>query len=381
MIITKLSNHSDKKALLAKIGATKEGSSIMIDKMQVHFFYIKDLRTPAANILKQDALSIGAELAVEKDTILCKSDTVDALLIANEKQLKILSKKELSQPFGLKVLAQTIKEHIDTKVDEPKIMGVLNINDDSFFHSSRVNEKNQSIMIEKMIEEGADIIDIGAVSSRPGAAQVSEEEEFKRVKQIIDIIYLGRYREKVKFSLDSYALKPLEYALDKGFSIVNDITGLNSDKVCSLVATYQATVVLMHMQGTPQTMQINPHYENLIAEVDGFFTERLKKAESFGIKDVILDIGLGFGKSLEHNLLLLKHLGHFRHFHKELLVGASRKSMIDMILPTPVDERLPATLALHLKAIEEGASIIRVHDVKAHQQALSVQKALKGMTI
>ncbi len=381
MIITKLSNQSDKKALLEKVGSTKEGISIMIEKMQTHFFYIKDLRTPAANILKQDALSIGADLAVEKDTILCKNETVNALLIANDKQLRILAKKELAQPFGLKVLAKTLKEHLSKKVYEPKIMGVLNINEDSFFHSSRVSEKNQSIMIEKMIEEGADIIDIGAVSSRPGAASVSEEEEFKRVKQIIDVIYLGRYTDKVQFSLDSYALQPLEYALDKGFSIVNDITGLSSDKVCSLVATYKATVVLMHMQGTPQTMQKNPHYENLIAEVDSFFKERLEKAESFGIKDVILDIGLGFGKSLEQNLSLLKHLGHFKHFNRELLIGASRKSMIDMILPTPVEERLPATLALHLKALEEGASILRVHDVKAHKQALSIHKALQGVTV
>jgi len=377
MMITKLSSRSDKKALLEKVGSTSEGTSIMIDKMQVHFFYIKDLRTPAANILKQDALSIGAELAVEKDTILCRDETVNALLIVNDKQLRILAKKELAQPFGLKTLARTIKEHMYREVYKPKIMGVLNINDDSFFHSSRVNEKNQSIMIEKMIEEGADIIDIGAVSSRPGSQSVSEEEEFRRVKQIIDVIYLGRYADKVKFSLDSYALKPLEYALDKGFTIVNDITGLSSDKVCSLAATYQATVVLMHMKGTPQTMQLNPHYDNLIAEVDSFFTERLQKAESFGIKDVILDIGLGFGKSLEHNLLLLKHLGHFSHFNKELLVGASRKSMIDMILPTPVNERLPATLAIHLKAIEEGASILRVHDVKAHKQALSIHTALQ----
>ncbi|HIP46068.1 MAG TPA: dihydropteroate synthase, partial [Campylobacterales bacterium] len=139
MIITKLSSSSDKKALLEKVGSTKEGRSIMIDKMQMHLFYIKDLRTPAANILKQDALSVGAELAVEKDTILCKDETVDALLIVNDKQLRILAKKELAQPFGLKTLAHTIKAHSRTKVFKPKIMGVLNINDDSFFHSSRVN--------------------------------------------------------------------------------------------------------------------------------------------------------------------------------------------------------------------------------------------------
>jgi dihydropteroate synthase len=379
MIVTKLSCKSDKKALLKRVGCTKEGASIMIDKMQTYLFYIKDLRTPAANILKQDALSIGAELAVEKDTILCKDTYVDALLIANEKQLKILAKKELAQPFGLKELALTIKEHLYPKTYTPKIMGVLNVNDDSFFQESRTVGKDISIMIEKMIEEGANIIDIGAVSSRPGAEIVGEEEEFKRLKHIIDVIYLGKYSEQVAFSLDSYAPKPLAYALDKGFTIINDITGLSSDRVCKLAASYNATVVLMHMQGTPQTMQINPHYENLIAEVDSFFQERLLKAEAFGIKNVILDVGLGFGKSLEHNLLLLKHLGHFQHFQKELLVGASRKSMIDMIQPTPLDQRLPATLALHLKALQEGASILRVHDVKAHQQMLSVYHALQGV--
>ena len=179
MIITKLSTTSDKNSLLEKVGSTKQGKLIMMEKMNINFFYIKDLRTPAANILKQDALSIGAELAVEKDTILCKDESVDALLIATDKQLKILARKELAQPFGLKTLALTLKEHLHLKVFKPKIMGVLNANEDSFFQTSRINEKNHSRMIEKMIEEGANIIDIGAVSSRPGAKSVSEEEEFE----------------------------------------------------------------------------------------------------------------------------------------------------------------------------------------------------------
>ena len=376
MIVTKLSINSDKKALLEKVGSTQEGQRIMIEKMQMHFFYLKDMKTPAANILKQDALSIGAELAVEKDTILCKDEKVDALLIVNEKQLRQLAKKELAQPFGLKALALQLKEHLMRKRFETKIMGVLNINDDSFFESSRAKEQNIKERVETMIEEGADIIDIGAVSSRPGALPILEDEEFRRLKGIIDTIYLAKYHDRVRFSLDSYAYKPLEYALDKGFSIVNDITGLSSDKICKLAATYDATVVLMHMLGTPQTMQQNPHYDNLIHDVDSFFAERLAKAEHFGIKEVILDVGIGFGKSLEHNLLLIQHLGHFRHHGREILIGASRKSMIDMIEPTPVEERFPATLAIHLKAIAQGASILRVHDVKAHRQALSIEKAL-----
>ena len=379
MIVSKLSLQSDKKRLLQRVGATKEGSRIMIDKMQLSFFYIKDLRTPAANILKQDALSIGAELAVEKDTILCKQEHVDALLIVNQKQLKVLAKKELSQPFGLKALAQQLEDHLYAKQFSPRLMGVLNINDDSFYHDSRTSGVKVASRVEQMIEEGADIIDIGAVSSRPGAQSVSEEEEFRRLKHVIDTVYVGGYTQKVSFSLDSYAYRPVEYALDKGFRIVNDITALSSSKIASLAAQYQATVVLMHMQGTPQTMQRNPHYHDLLDEVDHFFQERLERAESYGIKEVILDVGIGFGKTLEHNLLLLKHLGHFRHFGRELLIGASRKSMIDMIQPTPIEERLPATLALHQKALDEGASILRVHDVKAHQQMLSIDQAFKGV--
>ena len=381
MIVTKLSSDIDKKAILKKVGSTKEGASIMIEKMQMHYFYIKDLRTPAANILKQDALSIGAELAVEKDTILCKTPLVDALLIATEKQLKILAKKELAQPFGLKELAKSLKTHLREKISIPKIMGVLNVNEDSFFDKSRTGKNSIALQIEKMIEEGADIIDIGAVSSRPGAKSVAEEIELQRLKPIIDIIYSQGYASKVRFSIDSYMSKPIAYALKNGFTIINDITGLASDEVCKLASEYDASVVLMHMQGTAEDMQKNPTYADVIDEVDTFFASRLEKAAQFGIKDVILDIGLGFGKSLEHNLLLLKHLGHFKHFNKELLVGASRKSMIDMIQKTPINERLPATLALHLKAIEEGASYIRVHDVKEHQQVLSVYNALNKTTL
>ena len=378
MIVTKLSKNSDKKVLLEKVGSTQEGARIMIDKMDMHYFYLKGIKTPAANILKQDALSIGAELAVEKDTILCKEEHVDALLIATSKQLKVLAKKELMQPFGLKQLALTLKEHMLIKRFEPRIMGILNINEDSFFEGSRSQEWDIKEKIEQMIQEGADIIDIGAVSSRPGAREVPVEEEFSRLKGIIDMIYLGQYHDKVRFSLDSYAHQPLEYALDKGFSIINDITGLRSDTICKLAATYKATVVLMHMQGLPQTMQENPHYHDVIAEVDTFFRERLEKAEHFGIREVILDVGIGFGKRLEHNLKLIKHLGHFRHFGCEILMGASRKSLINDIKTTAVKDRLPGTLVLHQKAIEEGASILRVHDVKAHRQMLDVYQALEG---
>ncbi len=381
MRVIKISSDIDKNAILRHIDSTSSGIKIMQDKMQVELFYIQDLRTPAANILKQDALSIGAELAVEKNTILCSSKYVNALLIANKKQLKILSKKEKAQPFGLKNLALEISNYINTKQYPTRIMGIINANHDSFHKGSRFYCKDAIVKIESMIDDGADIIDIGAVSSRPGSLSVSEDEEFGRLKNIIDMIYKEKLYEKIKFSLDSYSPLSLRYALSHGFSIVNDITALASDEVAKISSEYKATVVLMHMQGTPVDMQNNPSYNNVISEVDLFFQERLEKAESFGIKDVILDVGIGFGKSLDHNLLLIKHLSHFKKFGKELLIGASRKSMIDQIISSDISERLAGTLALHLKSLEEGANILRVHDVKEHYQAIKVREALDKVLI
>lgn len=376
MKLYKLSSNSDILALFKALHVTKEGSAILEQKAHLNFIYIKDLKTPAANILKQDALSIGADLAVPKDTITCKIPLVDAILIANDKQLKELARKEKAQPFGLKVVAEKLSEFIFTCNDDFTVMGIINTNEDSFFQGSRFSGEHALKHIEAMIEEGAKIIDLGGVSSRPGSLGVSEAEELARVKPIIDLIFQHKLFEKAQFSLDSYSPLCLEYALTHGFSIVNDITALANDDVARVAAKYDATIVLMHMQGNPQNMQKEPVYENVILEVDEFFQERIAKAKAFGISKIILDVGIGFGKSLEHNLQLLKHHEHFLHFGYPLLVGASRKSMIDKIIPTPISERLAGSLALHLKAYEHGATILRVHDVKAHVQALSVLRAL-----
>jgi len=376
MKIIKLSNKLDKKKVLAKICSSKEGNSILQNKMELNFLYLKDIKNPAALILKQDALSLGADLAVHKDTILCKNITSNALLIATNAQLQKLSKKEKLQPFGLKEFAKEISKYIKTpKKENIKLMGVVNANEDSFFKGSRFRGSEAIKHIKKMIEDGANIIDIGGVSSRPGSEPVSEGEELSRIKPIIDEIYKEKLYEKVDFSLDSYSSKCLEYALDRGFNIVNDITALSNDKVAKVAAKYKAKVILMHMKGTPKDMQKNPTYDDVLLEVYEFFQERIKKAKSFGIDDIVLDVGIGFGKTLEHNLLLLKHLEYFLSLGYPLLVGASRKSMIDMITPSEVKDRLPGTLALHLKAAQNGATIIRCHDVKEHYQALKVEEA------
>jgi dihydropteroate synthase len=381
MNIVKLNNSTNKKALFEKIGVTSSGSKILKDKTNMNLIYIKDLKSPAANILKQDALCIGADLAVSKNTITCRDEFTDAVLIANDAQVKLLSKKEFVQPFGLKQLAIELTDFLRTTTNDVKVMGVINVNEDSFHKGSRFDGDAALMHVTQMINDGAKIIDVGGVSSRPGSLGVSDEEELKRIKPIIDALYAEKLYERADFSLDSYSPLCLEYALQRGFNIVNDITALENDEVAKLVATYDATVVLMHKLGNTQEMQKEPEYDDVIVAVDEFFAERIEKAKSFGITKIILDVGIGFGKTLEHNLLLLKHHAHFLHFGYELLLGASRKSMIDGIIKSSVQERLPGTLAIHLNAAQEGASILRVHDVKEHVQALAVQKSINKALI
>lgn len=379
MVVEKLSNTIDLSKELKSLGVDGGGVSILADKGQLHLIRIRGLHVGAANILKQDALSIGADVAVPRGTVTASLPQVDVILIATERQLQQLAKKEKAQPFGLKALSAELESFCHIKrEDNISIMGILNANDDSFYHASRFQGAKAIERIETMIEEGADIIDIGGVSSRPGSVAVSADEELSRVRPIIDALYEQKLFEQTRLSLDSYEPLVIHYALERGFHIINDITGLANDEVARLCGSYGASAVIMHMQGKPETMQESPEYSSLISDVELFFRERIAKGESFGIGDIILDCGIGFGKRLEDNLALITHQGHFTRLGKRLLVGASRKSMINSLSPSESEERLAGTLAIHLKAIEQGASIVRVHDVKEHLQAINVWKALRG---
>jgi dihydropteroate synthase len=366
------------KAFLASLGVESSGITIIEKKMELFFIYIKELKTPAVNILKQDALSIGAELAVPSGVVTYAKTHYDCLLIGNKKHIEILSQKELAQPFGLKEVARELKSFLQTKVFPIQIMGIINANDDSFYSASRFDSAAAISEIENMITNGADIIDIGAISSRPNAPIVSANEEMNRVKVICDTIKSQKLYEKAIFSIDSYTPSVVEYALESGFKIVNDITGANDDSLIELTVKYDAKLCVMHMQGTPQTMQQKPIYSDVMSEVNDFFEARIAKCEALGLarENIIIDVGIGFGKALEHNATLIKNMRHFTRFGCQILAGASRKSMIDKIIPTPIEDRLAGTLAIHLKALENGASIIRCHDVKEHKQAIEVYKTL-----
>jgi len=378
MNIYQLSNIKNKKQFLKNLNVQGGGVSIMAKKMELLYFFIKDLRTPATNILKQDALSIGAELAVPSGVITCEKEQYDSLLIGTRKHIEILSQKELAQPFGLKNVAKELQKFLKTKAYPIQIMGVINANDDSFFSESRFLAEDAITKIKLMIKQGATIIDIGAVSSRPNADRVSENEELKRIQTICDVIKFEKLYEDVTFSIDSHTPSVVEYALKSGFTFINDITGGSDEHIVKLAVEYQTKLCIMHMKGTPKTMQNAPHYDDVMVEVSEFFEERIAKCEILGLsrEDIILDVGIGFGKTLEHNLTLIRNMTHFKKFGCEVLIGASRKSMIDKIVPTPVEERLAGTLAIHLKAVENGASIVRCHDVVEHHQALMVWKEL-----
>ena len=378
MRVYEISKPKDVEEYLRELGVEGTGIKIMAKKSELIFVKIKALKTPAVNILKQDALSVGAELAVPSGVILCEKEYYDCLLIGTKRQLERLAKKELAQPFGLKSVAKVLKSLLVSSKFELKIMGVINANNDSFFSGSRFVGKEAVKQIEQMIADGAKIIDIGGVSSRPGSKGVSASVELARVKDILDIVKEKKLYEKATFSIDSYSPEVVEYALNCGFKIINDITGARDEKLIKLAIKYEAKLCIMHMQGTPDNMQKEPKYDCVVSEVDQFFAEQIAKCEELGLEreNIILDVGIGFGKTLEHNLELLKAHQHFTYFGCELLIGASRKSLIDMITPTPTEQRLPGTLIIHTKAVERGASIVRCHDVKEHYQVFKVWERL-----
>lgn len=374
MEIYRLNEIKDKKLFLKKLDIDKGGIPILSNKMDLYYFFIKNLSAPAVNILKQDALSIGANLATPSGAIVHSQKTFDCLLIGTKKHIKILSKKELSQSFELNLLAKELKESLDEKKYELKIMGIINANDDSFFSGSRFLGSKAINECKKMIVEGANILDIGAVSSKPNADIVSEKDELERIKPICDTIKKEKLYEKTIFSIDSYTPSVVEYALRSGFSIINDITGARDDKLIELAIKYNAKICIMHMQGTPQDMQKNPQYDDVMINVSQFFEEQITKCEHMGLnrENIILDVGIGFGKTLEHNTILIRNMSHFKKFKCEILIGASRKSLIDKIIATPIEKRLAGSLAIHLKGIDNGATIIRCHDIIEHKQAISV---------
>lgn len=251
------------------------------------------------------------------------------------------------------------------------IMGILNVTPDSFSDGGRFIDTESAVKHGlEMIEEGADFIDIGGESTRPGAEAVPLDEELKRVIPVIE--RLAKVVQ-VPISIDTYKSEIAERAINAGATIINDISSLRFDyRMTDVISKHHASVVLMHIKGTPKTMQINPEYQNVIEEVCDYLQEGIGFAVSNGIDQIIVDPGIGFGKSIDHNLEIIKQLREFKRFGFPVLVGPSRKSFIGKILNLPVDERLEGTAAAVAVAVMNGANIVRVHDVKQMKQVIQV---------
>ncbi|ECL3772327.1 dihydropteroate synthase [Campylobacter coli] len=376
----KINPNTDFNLLCSFINPHKMGQKIMSEKTQIHFILIKDIATPAANILKQDALRVGAELITHKEVITAKITYSNALLMATKEQIQKLINKEKLQDFGLKNLARFLENDF-SKPKQAELMAVINVNEDSFNADSRVSYKDFEERLNEILALNPEYIDIGAVSSRPKSVYCGKEEEFRRLKNVLDLIYDKNYYEKAIFSLDSFDEYCLEYALNKGFKLINDITSLRNLNLAKLASKYGAKYCLMHMQNNPNNMQDNPFYDDLLDEMSSFFKEKLEILDTLGVKESILDVGIGFGKSAEHNMILIKHLEHFLQFKKPLLIGASRKSVINAYYESEVKDRLAGTLYLHLKAFENGASIIRVHDLYEHKQLFAMANAMQSIGV
>lgn len=263
-------------------------------------------------------------------------------------------------------------------LDQPKIMGILNITPDSFYDGGKYKDESSILnQVEKMLNDGATFIDVGAYSTRPGALEVDEAIELKRILPIVSLI-LQKFPKTI-LSIDTFRSKVAKECIENGAAIINDISaGLQDDKMLPTVAKLNVPYIMMHMRGTPQNMQQHTDYDDILKEVLIFFSERLVAAKSLGIKDIIIDPGFGFAKNLEQNYELLKQMEIMNFVEHPILAGISRKSMIYKTLKTTADQALNGTTALHMVCLQKGANILRVHDVKEALECVKLYEQLNA---
>lgn len=263
-------------------------------------------------------------------------------------------------------------------LSEPQVMGILNVTPDSFYAGSRSEtEKDIVQRLHQIIDEGASIIDIGGYSSRPNAEHISAAEEMNRLRNGLEIIC--KHSPNAVVSVDTFRADVAKMCVEEyGVAIINDISaGQMDEQMFPTIAKLGVPYIIMHMKGTPQDMQMNPQYDHFLKEIFYYFSEKVQKLRDLGVKDIIIDPGFGFGKTLEHNYELMNHLEEFSLFELPLLVGVSRKSMIYKLLGTTPEEAMNGTTALHTIALLKGANILRVHDVKEAVESIKIVQKMK----
>lgn len=264
-------------------------------------------------------------------------------------------------------------------LSSPAVMGILNVTPDSFYDGGKYFSEEKILKrAEAIISEGAEIIDVGGYSTRPGAENVSEEEELRRIIPAIKLIRKNFAR--IIISVDTFRSSVANQSYEEGADIINDISGgMLDEQMFNTISKMKAAYILMHIQGTPQTMQKNPYYKNVVEEVKTFFSKKISALKELGKENIILDVGFGFGKTVEHNYELLEHLSEFKKFGFPILAGLSRKSMVNKILGIAPENALNGTTVVNTIALMNGADILRVHDVKEAKEAVKILNWLKSL--
>ncbi len=378
-------------ALMTRFGVSERGREIMRERFSCLTFVVKGISCAGANALKQHLLSLGGEAAVPAHAITGQGAPCDVLVSLRKDRIPALVSRLREQWFHLPELAEEIERFATAQGpwydfsfdriphDRPAIMGIVNVTPDSFSDGGKYRTTEAAVRhAEHLLAEGADIIDIGGESSRPGAEPVPVEEEMRRVLPVITI--LRNSHSQAVISVDTAKPEVALAALTAGADVINDITALTDPKMREVAATFKVPVVLMHMKGSPQTMQQDPVYDDVIAEINAFLDEAISRAVESGVsrERIIIDPGFGFGKTVFHNLTMLRHLEAFSIHRLPILVGVSRKSFIGAAIRrnTP-DERLTGTTAAHVFAITKGAAILRVHEVTAVRETIALCRAIK----
>lgn len=393
MRLLNLEHEQDLKAELYRIGVDTKAWEIFAAKSRILTIKLEGLSSATANILKQTALITGADCAIHREVISGKVKKSDAILFATARQIEEICLRLEHQPECARRLVPELNmlSHYTLNLPAPVkingrifdfkrtyVMGILNITPDSFYDGGRFLSPQAAIDHGlKMVDEGADIIDIGAESTRPGSRPVKEE---KQIERLLPVLKGLAKKVKVPISVDTTNARIAEIALNEGCSIINDISGFGFDaKMAATCARTDSFVIVMHIKGRPRTMQKNPVYKDLMQEIVNKLTLATAKGIKAGIRqeNIFIDPGIGFGKKLEHNLEILRRLGELRTLGQPIVVGPSRKSFIGMILNLPPEERLEGTIAAAVIAAKNGANIIRVHDVLKVKRALTMFDALR----
>jgi len=375
------------------IGADRIGINLMAPKAVSRALKIKSVRPTVANIIKQEMLALGGEAATAAGAIDHSVKETDVLIFGTLKQLYLLVKKLKNHYFKLPQIGAEIERVLENYDGQPShlrtgprtfdfgrktyIMGILNVTPDSFSEQGKYFDTKAAIArAEEMFEEGADMIDIGGESTRPGASPVAPAEELRRVIPVIKALSKNR---KIVISVDTRKAAVARAALSAGADMVNDVSGLRFDKqMAKLVAEYKVPVCIMHLRGTPRTMQKKPVYTDLMGEIIKYLEESIAIGINAGIllKKIIVDPGIGFGKTVAHNLEIIKRLRELKVLGHPILIGPSRKSVIGKVLGLPAEERVEGTAAMVAVSIANGADIVRVHDVRKMVRVARMTDAL-----